>query len=259
MSTGLFDVLVTWAMSPRNPMSGGSGGLGAQEANSRRSAYGYAGVGRTGAAGAAAFSCASRLRAPYDGTLLGLDDTKRQNSEPRAGDDAGARTDPGTASNSPSAARAKSRRGGSCGMPERMKCLVEAYPHPPVTVGLGPAGRSIRSIPVHRPTGTEPPDVHGPGCFWDAPPPLVAPVAVGELTARRVKVNWFRLCRAAVRSLGPSFLRQVAHAGNSHVLGGCPVPEELRTPRQELDRLVGTYEDVYVRRHPRPRRKDRRR
>ena len=81
---------------------------------------------------------------------------------------------------------------------------------------------------------------------------VVAPEAVGELTARRVQGELGPLVEGGPESLRTELLRQVPHAGQAAVLPIAQFAEELGHAAAELDRLVRADEDVDIRRHPLP-------
>ena len=78
---------------------------------------------------------------------------------------------------------------------------------------------------------------------------MVAAVPGGELLAGRDEVETGACRQLGPELLGPELLDQVAHAGQAPALAVAELAEELGDGPGDLDRLVGSHEDVDVRGH----------
>ena len=79
---------------------------------------------------------------------------------------------------------------------------------------------------------------------------VVAPVAAGQLLARRHQVEAGPPGQLVAEALGPELLDQVAHPGQAAVLAVAELAEELGDGPGDLDRLVLGHEHVDVGGHP---------
>ena len=79
---------------------------------------------------------------------------------------------------------------------------------------------------------------------------VVAPEPVVSSSPGRLEGEAGPLVELGAEPLGPELLGQVAHAGQAPVLAVAELAEELGDAAAQLDRLVGTDEDVDVGRHP---------
>ncbi len=83
-------------------------------------------------------------------------------------------------------------------------------------------------------------------------PDVIPPVVLRQALPGGSEIEGRSLLQFVAELLRPKLLNQVAHPGGPAVLPVTEFAEDLGDAPRKLDGLIGAYEHVYVRGHPRP-------